>query len=62
MPHSGSNKVRHLRSRIYEGQIPQVAFAIAHSTSWISKVLPLQGNSTLSNEDVVTISIVAVFI
>ena len=49
-----SNKVRHLRSRILGGQIPQVSFAVAHSTSRLSMVLPFQGNSTSSNEVVVT--------
>ena len=39
---------------LWGGPIPQVSFAIAHFTSLLSIVLPLQGNSTSSNEVVVT--------
>ena len=55
MPHFVATLVRHLRSRLVDiSAFPQVAFAVAHSTSQLSKVLPLQGNSTSSNKVAVT--------
>ena len=44
MPHYLQLKYGISEAALWGGPIPQVSFTIAHSTSWLSIVLPLQGN------------------